>query len=213
MLCTWFLTVASSMWSVCAISLFERPSPISPTISRSRRVRSGGSPDGVPARQGGNAPKQCSRDGRRAQHLVVRRSLDDVENLGERRVARDEARDSGLDPPHDLVVDLADGERDDRRRRPVATQFANGVLALGNLEIDEGDVRGSGQRVELAARAAERCGAADDAKARVAAKGADDPIPVQPDGHQNEDSDVGPQQPSPGIHPIPPLPASRLGAS
>ena len=39
MLCTWFLTVVTSMNSLAAISLFESPSAMSSRISASRAVR------------------------------------------------------------------------------------------------------------------------------------------------------------------------------
>ena len=113
--------------------------------------------------------------------------------------ATDESRDAGLGPANDLVVDLAYGQRDDRRPGPVAANLARGFDAVGHLEVDESNVRRSGQRVELAPCAVERRGATDDAEPRVAAKGTDDSVTVETHGHEYEHSDVRPQQLVPGI--------------
>ena len=84
----------------------------------------------------------------------------------------------------DLVVDLADGERDDRRPGPVAAKLARGFDAVGHFEVDERNVRRSGQRVELAPCAVERRGAADDAEPRITAKGTDKTVAVETHGHE-----------------------------
>ena len=132
-------------------------------------------------------------------------------NSRHRRTARDETGNARFGPGDDVVVGLADGERDDRERRPRLAQRARGAEAVRQVEIEQRDVRRRQQSLELLARGAKRGGAADDVETRIAAQRIDDPVAVQTDAHEDEDLDIGPQQRVPGIHgEIPP--PSRLVA-
>ena len=81
MLCTWFLTVGSSICSELAISLFESPSAIRPhdlaLAARERRRRR----RRALARQRRDTAEQRRSDGRRESTSSVRRRLDRVEQL------------------------------------------------------------------------------------------------------------------------------------
>ena len=161
------------------------------TISRSRRVsarlrRTRASAD-IDATRRSSAPATAGEQSTSSSTAAAIASS----SSRQRSVARDEAGDAGLGPGDDVVVGLADGERDDGERRPRLAQRARRAEALGQVEVERARrAAPAASALELLARGAERGGAADDVEARVAAQRVDDPVAVEPNSHEDEDLDI-----------------------
>src|SRR5205807_36777 len=75
---TWFLTVGSSICSRTAISLFDKPSPIRPTTSRSRAVKVVGTGDASRSRATAPTRRSSAAAIRREHSADAGRGADNV---------------------------------------------------------------------------------------------------------------------------------------
>ena len=186
---TWFLTVDTPSSSRAAISLLERPFDEQRADLALARGQLGmrRRPATLGARLGDAAQERRGHP-RRAAELAARRGLDRVQQVVEAGPPRDDPHRAVLGPRDDVLVVLADGQRDDGRRGRGVDEGPRGGHVVDPGEIEDDDVerlacelrkrvvtgrdhRDAGDRVQLR----ERIG---------------DAVRVEPDRRDQQDADA-----------------------
>ena len=140
MLCTWFLTVGTSMLSRPAICLLESPLSSSATISSSRTVKRPRRPPSRRRSPRGDARDALQQDGsdvRRAVKVSANDALERRDQLTERLIPRNEARHACLGVRNHLVRLLKIAERDHLQRRELRDQPQHGGPGAGQCDVHQ----------------------------------------------------------------------------